>query len=87
MLAQTAPYSRSAALMRRFLPYSIAGLFAAALLVGYNIAFAQDADPVETNATDIGNLTTMMAAFLSSPMQAGLLPRAGLILRKTYEAT
>ena len=83
MLAQTAPYSRSAALMRRFLPYSIAGLFAAALLVGYNIAFAQDADPVETNATDIGNLTTMMAAFLVFFMQAGFaFLGAGLIRSK-----
>ena len=83
MLAQTAPYSRSAALLRRFLPYSIAGLFAAALLVGYNIAFAQDADPVETNATDIGNLTTMMAAFLVFFMQAGFaFLGAGLIRSK-----
>ncbi len=83
MLAQTAPYSRSAALMRRFLPYSIAGLFAAALLVGYNIAFAQDAEPVETNATDIGNLTTMMAAFLVFFMQAGFaFLGAGLIRSK-----
>ena len=83
MLAQTAPYSRSAALLRRFLPYVIAGLFAAALLVGYNIAFAQDADPVETNATDIGNLTTMMAAFLVFFMQAGFaFLGAGLIRSK-----
>ena len=83
MLAQTAPYSRSAALLRRYLPYSIAGLFAAALLVGYNIAFAQDAEPVETNATDIGNLTTMMAAFLVFFMQAGFaFLGAGLIRSK-----
>ncbi len=83
MLAQTAPYSRSAALLRRYLPYTIAGLFAAAVLAGYNIAFAQDADPVETNATDIGNLTTMMAAFLVFFMQAGFaFLGAGLIRSK-----
>ena len=83
MLAETAPYSRSAAVLRRFLPYSIAGLFAAALLAGYNIAFAQDADPVETNATDIGNLTTMIAAFLVFFMQAGFaFLGAGLIRSK-----
>ena len=83
MLAQTAPYSRSAALLRRFLPYTIAGLFAAAVMVGYNVAFAQDADPVETNATDIGNLTTMMAAFLVFFMQAGFaFLGAGLIRSK-----
>ena len=83
MLAHTAPYSRSAAVLRRALPYTIAGLFAAALLAGYNIAFAQDADPVETNATDIGNLTTMMAAFLVFFMQAGFaFLGAGLIRSK-----
>ena len=83
MLAETAPYSRSAMVLRRSLPYVIAGLFAAALLAGYNVAFAQDADPVETNATDIGNLTTMMAAFLVFFMQAGFaLLGAGLIRSK-----
>ena len=83
MLAEMAPYSRSAAVLRRFLPYTIAGLFAAALLAGYNIAFAQDADPVETNATDIGNLTTMIAAFLVFFMQAGFaFLGAGLIRSK-----
>ena len=83
MLAETAPYSRSTALLRRFLPYSIAGLLAAAILVGWNVAFAQDADPVETNATDIGNLTTMIAAFLVFFMQAGFaFLGAGLIRSK-----
>ena len=83
MLAETAPYSRNAALLRRFLPYAIAGLFAAALMAGYNFAFAQDADPAETNATDIGNLTTMMAAFLVFFMQAGFaFLGAGLIRSK-----
>ena len=83
MLAETALYSRSAPVLRRFLPYTIAGLFAAALLAGYNIAFAQDADPVETNATDIGNLTTMIAAFLVFFMQAGFaFLGAGLIRSK-----
>ncbi len=83
MLAQTAPYSRSAAVLRRVLPYTIAGLFAAAIMAGYNLAFAQDADPVETNATDIGNLTTMVAAFLVFFMQAGFaFLGAGLIRSK-----
>ena len=83
MLAQTAPYTRSAALLRRFLPYTVAGLLAAAILVGYNVAFAQDADPVEKNATDLGNLTTMLAAFLVFFMQAGFaFLGAGLIRSK-----
>ena len=83
MLAQVAPNSRNAAVLRRFLPYVIAGLFAAAVMAGYNFAFAQDADPVETNATDIGNLTTMIAAFLVFFMQAGFaFLGAGLIRSK-----
>ena len=83
MLAHAVPKSRGAAVLRRFLPYAIAGLFAAALMAGYNFAFAQDADPVETNATDIGNLTTMMAAFLVFFMQAGFaFLGAGLIRSK-----
>ena len=83
MLAERVPYSRNAALLRRFLPYCIAGLLAAAILAGYNMAFAQDADPVETNATDIGNLTTMIAAFLVFFMQAGFaFLGAGLIRSK-----
>ena len=83
MLAQVAPNFRSAAVLRRVLPYAIAGLFAAAVMAGYNFAFAQDADPVETNATDIGNLTTMIAAFLVFFMQAGFaFLGAGLIRSK-----
>ncbi len=82
MLAQVAPNSRSAAVLRRFLPYAIAGLFAAAVMAGYNFAFAQDADP-DANATDIGNLTTMIAAFLVFFMQAGFaFLGAGLIRSK-----
>ena len=83
MLVQTVPRTKGAALLRRYLPYVIAGMFAAALLAGYNIAFAQGADPVETNANDIGNLTTMIAAFLVFFMQAGFaFLGAGLIRSK-----
>ncbi len=66
--------------LRRVLPFIIAGLVAAGVLAGYNIAFAQDAGAVETNTTDIGNLTTMIAAFLVFFMQAGFaFLGAGLI--------
>ena len=83
MLAQAVPKTRGAVWLRRFLPYVIAGLFAAALMAGYNLAFAQDAEAVEANATDIGNLTTMMAAFLVFFMQAGFaFLGAGLIRSK-----
>ena len=82
MLAVVVPQSRNAALLRQFLPYVIAGLFAAAIMAGYNFAFAQEADP-DANATDIGNLTTMIAAFLVFFMQAGFaFLGAGLIRSK-----
>ena len=83
MLAEMVPNSRNAAVLRRVLPYTIAGLFAAAVMAGYNFAFAQDADPSEVNSTDIGNLTTMIAAFLVFFMQAGFaFLGAGLIRSK-----
>ena len=84
MLAQVVPKSRSAAVLRRFLPYAIAGLFAAAVMAGYNFAFAQDdPSPGETALTDVGNLTTMIAAFLVFFMQAGFaFLGAGLIRSK-----
>ena len=83
MLAQAVPKSRGATVLRRFLPYIIAGLFAAAVMAGYNFAFAQEADP-DANATDIGNLTTMIAAFLVFFMQAGFaFLGAGLIRSKS----
>ena len=82
MLAQAVPKSRGAAVLRRFLPYVIAGLFAAAVMAGYNFAFAQEANP-DANAKDIKNLTTMIAAFLVFFMQAGFaFLGAGLIRSK-----
>ncbi len=82
-LAQAVPKTRGAGVLRRFLPYVIAGVFAAAVMAGYNIAFAQDADPVDRNTTDIANLTTMVAAFLVFFMQAGFaFLGAGLIRSK-----
>ena len=66
--------------LRRVLPFIIAGLLAAGILAGYNVAFAQDNAAVERNTTDIGNLTTMIAAFLVFFMQAGFaFLGAGLI--------
>lgn len=85
MLAQAVPKSRGAAALRRFLPYAIAGLFAAAVMAGYNFAFAQDdPSPGEAALTDVGNLTTMVAAFLVFFMQAGFaFLGAGLIRSKS----
>ena len=73
--------------LRRFLPYVLAGLLAAAIMVGWNVAFAQGDPPlqeVDDPATHLGNLTTMVAAFLVFFMQAGFaFLGAGLIRAKS----
>ena len=83
MLAQVAPYSRSAAVLRRFLPYTIAGLVAAAVLAGYNLAFAQDITSDADKLDQGSNLIWMTGAFLVFFMQAGFaFLGAGLIRPK-----
>ena len=83
MLAQTAPYSRSAAVLRRVLPYTIAGLFAAGLLAGYNLAFAQDITSDADKLDQGSNVIWMVGAFLVFFMQAGFaFLGAGLIRSK-----
>ncbi len=73
--------------LRRFLPYVLAGLLAASIMAGWNIAFAQGDPPlqeVDDTATHLGNLTTMVAAFLVFFMQAGFaFLGAGLIRAKS----
>ena len=84
MFAQGFIAAPSPLALRRFLPYVLAGMLAAAIMVGWNIAFAQEADPVETVSNDLGNLTTMVAAFLVFFMQAGFaFLGAGLIRAKS----
>ncbi len=83
MLSETVPRTRSAALLRRFLPYAIAGLFAAALLAGYNLAFAQDITSKADKLDQESNLIWMTGAFLVFFMQAGFaFLGAGLIRSK-----
>ncbi len=72
--------------LRRFLPYVIAGLLAAAIMVGWNVAFAADgqAPAAQEEMDHLGNLTTMVAAFLVFFMQAGFaFLGAGLIRSKS----
>ncbi len=84
MLAVTAPNSRNAARLRRFLPYVIAGLFAAALLAGYNLAFAQDITSDADKLDQGSNVIWMLGAFLVFFMQAGFaFLGAGLIRSKS----
>ena len=84
MLAQAVPQSNGARLLRRFLPYAIAGLLAAAILAGYNIAFAGDIGTSDKPKLDQGsNLIWMVGAFLVFFMQAGFaFLGAGLIRAK-----
>ncbi len=83
MLAQVATYSRSSAVLRRALPFAIAGLVAAAVLAGYNIAFAQDITSDADKLDQESNLIWMTGAFLVFFMQAGFaFLGAGLIRSK-----
>ncbi len=86
MLAKALSLRMNEVTLRRFLPYVIAGFLAAAIMVGWNVAFAQGDPPlqeVEDANTHLGNLTTMVAAFLVFFMQAGFaFLGAGLIRSK-----
>ena len=42
MLVETAPQTTGARLLRRTLPFVVAGLAAVGIIAGYNVAFAQD---------------------------------------------
>lgn len=70
--------------LRRFLPYVFAGLLAAAILAGWNVAFAAGSSQDAEGMDHVGNLTTMVAAFLVFFMQAGFaFLGAGLIRSKS----
>ena len=56
MRVETAPQSNGTQVLRRLMPYTIVGLFAAAILVGYNVTFAQDITSDETNLDQGTNL-------------------------------
>lgn len=87
MLAPALTSAPGALNLRRFLPFVLAGFLAAAIMAGWNIAFA-DGHAAEEQAAqalnDVGNLTTMAAAFLVFFMQAGFaFLGAGLIRAKS----
>ena len=76
---------RSGFTLRRVLPLVIAALFAAAILAGYNVAFAQDVTSgVDGKKLDQdANIIWMLGAFLVFFMQAGFaFLGAGLIRAK-----
>ena len=83
MLVETAPGSNGERILRRSLPFVVAGLVSVALITGYSVAFAQDitsdADKLDQNA----NIIWMLGAFLVFFMQAGFaFLGAGLIRTK-----
>ena len=83
MLVETAPRSNGERILRRSLPFAVAGLVSVALIAGYSVAFAQDitsdADKLDQNA----NIIWMLGAFLVFFMQAGFaFLGAGLIRAK-----
>ena len=83
MLVETAPRSNGERILRRSLPFAVAGLVSVALITGYSVAFAQDitsdADKLDQNA----NIIWMLGAFLVFFMQAGFaFLGAGLIRAK-----
>ena len=83
MLAPVTPISPGSRLLRRFLPFVLAGLVAAAILIGWSVAFADEHTPGETALAQVDTLTIMVAAFLVFFMQAGFaFLGAGLIRRK-----
>ena len=83
MLVEIAPRSNGERILRRSLPFAVAGLVSVALITGYSVAFAQDitsdADKLDQNA----NIIWMLGAFLVFFMQAGFaFLGAGLIRTK-----
>ena len=83
MAALTVPETQGARVLRRVLPYAIAGLLAAGIMAGFNIAFAQEITSDAAKLDQGSNLIWMVGAFLVFFMQAGFaFLGAGLIRSK-----
>ena len=83
MLAKALSIRMNEVTLRRFLPYVVAGFLAAAILVGWNVAFAQDITSDAAKLDQGTNLIWMVGAFLVFFMQAGFaFLGAGLIRSK-----
>ena len=83
MAALTVLETQGARVLRRVLPYAIAGLLAAGIMVGFNIAFAQEITSDAKKLDQGSNLIWMVGAFLVFFMQAGFaFLGAGLIRSK-----
>ena len=83
MLVATAPQSNGARILRRTLPFAVAGLVAVALITGYSLVFAQDITSDADKLDQSANIIWMLGAFLVFFMQAGFaFLGAGLIRAK-----
>ena len=83
MLIETAPQTNGARLLRRVLPFAVAGFVAVALITGYSVAFAQDITSDADKLDQSANIIWMLGAFLVFFMQAGFaFLGAGLIRAK-----
>ena len=83
MLVETAPRSNGERILRRSLPFAVAGLVSVALITGYSVAFAQDITSDADKLDQSANIIWMLGAFLVFFMQAGFaFLGAGLIRAK-----
>ena len=83
MLVETAPQTNGARILRRVLPFAVAGFVAVALITGYSVAFAQDITSDADKLDQSANIIWMLGAFLVFFMQAGFaFLGAGLIRAK-----
>ena len=83
MLVETAPGSNGGRILRRSLPFVVAGLVSVALITGYSVAFAQDITSDADKLDQSANIIWMLGAFLVFFMQAGFaFLGAGLIRAK-----
>ena len=83
MLVETAPQSYGATVLRRALPFAVAGLVAVALITGYSVAFGRDITSEADKFDPSANIIWMLGAFLVFFMQAGFaFLGAGLIRAK-----
>ena len=83
MIVETAPQSNGARILRRSLPFAVAGLVSVALITGYSVAFAQDITSDADKLDQSAHIIWMLGAFLVFFMQAGFaFLGAGLIRAK-----
>ena len=83
MLVETVPRSNGERILRRSLPFAVAGLVSVALITGYSVAFAQDITSDAVKLDQSANIIWMFGAFLVFFMQAGFaFLGAGLIRAK-----